>query len=215
MRVVWISLMIRSARAWLIPLLVGIACRRFPGNGWLLSKHPTREPDCSERDRSPLRPSSSAGIAGSRVDQFSVDLGGFCRRCRLLSRHALRPWNPSADVRERFRAADRTALLIVNLLTVEAETRNAKVHELMINPQTNLNTWVRSEVAVHSSTTNVIKSVLVSDTRPKLWSSRLTGRICTYTNATQRDSALRQRNCVNESNRSKFCLGKNMKYGTV
>ena len=128
MRVVWISLKIRSARAWPITLLVGIACRRFPGSGWLLSKHPTREPDCSERDRSPLRPSSSAGIAGSRVDQFSVDLGGFCRRCRLLSRHALRPWNPSTDVRERFRAADRTALLIVNLLTVEAETRNAKVH---------------------------------------------------------------------------------------
>jgi hypothetical protein len=78
MRGVWISLKIRSARAWLITLLVGIVCRRFSDSRWFLSKHPTREPDCSERDRSPLRPSSSAGSAGRGVDQLSVDLDGLC-----------------------------------------------------------------------------------------------------------------------------------------
>jgi hypothetical protein len=69
-----------------------------------------------------------------RIDQFTIDLRRFARYRRPLTREAIRPWNPAADVRKRFRAANGTTLLIVNLLAVEAQARKAKLHALMINP---------------------------------------------------------------------------------
>ena len=45
---------------------------------------------------------------------------------------AFGPWNPAADEGERFRRADRTALLVVNLFAVKTQAGGTKLHLTMI-----------------------------------------------------------------------------------
>lgn len=151
-------------------LFVGIRCARFACDRCLLTPDPTGKPDGSKCDRSALGPSSRARRLRRRVDQFAIDLGGFPRRCRPLPRHALRARNPSADIRERFGAADRTALLIVNLLAVQAETRDAKVHRLMINPRRDNSPSVRgnARVALRSRGPRVSRVLSSDQTQTKI-----------------------------------------------
>src|SRR5262252_4741174 len=116
-------------------LVLEIVHTRFSVRRGLLPPYPPGESDGSERDGSALRPSSCGGLVRSGADQFTIHLRRLARCRRSLTLESIGPWNPAADVRERFRTADGTTLLVVNLLAVETQARKAKLYPLMINPQ--------------------------------------------------------------------------------